>query len=105
MKQFKHILNQILFPSLAVVIISVPVATAFLIYAFLYEEDYSPVANISYVFSAYSLIIVCARIIRMPKRSFKTAPFPFIWTATRILVGVMTQTLTQPTIPISQHFV
>lgn len=73
MKQFKHILNQILFPSLAVVIISVPVATAFLIYAFLYEEDYSPVANISYVLSAYSLIIVCARIIRMPKGSFKTA--------------------------------
>ncbi len=71
MKHFKRILNHILFPKLAVVIISVPVAVALLVYTFLYEEDYSLVAYISYMLSAYSLIIVCARIIRMPKGDFK----------------------------------
>lgn len=73
MEHVKRILKQILFPRLAVVIICVPAATALLIYTFLHEEDYSPVAYISYVLSAYALTIVCARIIRMPKGTFKAA--------------------------------
>lgn len=70
MKDFKRSLNKLLFPGLAVVIISVPVAAALLIYTFSYEKEYSPVAYISYILSAYSLIIVCARIIRMLKGDF-----------------------------------
>lgn len=73
MERFKRILNKILFPHLALVFISVPVAVALLIYTFLYEEETSPVAYISYLISAYSLIIVCAWLIKMPKEGFRDA--------------------------------
>lgn len=71
MERMKRILKKILFPKLAVAIISVPVAAALLIYTFLYEEDYSPIAYVSYVLSAYSLIIVCAQFTRIPKGTFR----------------------------------
>lgn len=67
MQRFKHILRKLLFPGLAAVLISVPVAAALLIYAFLYEAEDSPVAYAAYVISAYSLTIVCAYIVKMPK--------------------------------------
>lgn len=73
MERFKRILNKILFPHLALVFISVPVAVALLIYTFLYEEETSLVAYLSYLISAYSLIIVCARFIKMPKEGFRDA--------------------------------
>lgn len=73
MKRIRQILKSFIFPKLAVVIISVPVAAVLLVYTFSYEKEYSPVAYISYLLSAYSLIIVCARIIRMPKGNFKAA--------------------------------
>lgn len=71
MKRFKRILNKILFPGLAVVIISVPIAAALLIYTFSYEEENSPVAYASYLISAYSLVIVCAGLVKMPKEGFR----------------------------------
>lgn len=71
MERFKKILNKILFPRLALVILSVPVAAALLIDTFLYEEEYSPIAYLSYLLSAYSLMIVCARMTRIPKESIK----------------------------------
>lgn len=73
MERFKRILNRFLFPGIAVVLISVPVAAALLIHTFLYEQEYSPIAYVSYALSAYSLTIVCAYIIRMPKGRFKAA--------------------------------
>ncbi len=73
MERFKKILNKILFPRLALVILSVPVAAALLIDTFLYEEEYSPIAYLSYLLSAYSLMIVCARMTRIPKESIKAA--------------------------------
>ena len=73
MKQIKQILKKIIFPKLAVVILSVPVSAALLIYTFLRGGKYGPVAYISYVLSAYSLIIVCIRIIRMPKKGIQSA--------------------------------
>lgn len=73
MARVRQILKSLIFPKLAVVIVSVPVAAALLTYAFLYEEEYSPVAYISYFLSAYSLIIVCARIIKMPKGAVNAA--------------------------------
>lgn len=73
MKRFKQILNKILFPHLALVFISVPVAAGLLIHTFLYEEETSPVAYLSYLISAYSFIIVCAWLIKMPKEGFQDA--------------------------------
>lgn len=70
MERMKRVLKKMIFPKSAVVIISVPVAAALLIYTFLYEEDYSPVAYVSYILSAYSLIIVCARFTRIPRGIF-----------------------------------
>lgn len=73
MERVKLILNKLLFPHLALVIISVPVAGALLIHTFSYEEETSPAAYFSYLFSAYSLVIVCARLVRMPKKGFRDA--------------------------------
>lgn len=73
MERFKKILNRLLFPGIVVVLISVPVATVLLIYIFLNGEEYSPLAYAAYLVSAYSLTIVCAAIIKMPKDGFKTA--------------------------------
>lgn len=73
MEHVKRILKQILFPKSAVVIISVPAAAALLIHTFLLEEETSPVAYLSYVLSAYSLTIVCARMTRIPKEDMKAA--------------------------------
>lgn len=73
MERFKDILRKLLFPGVAVVLISVPAAAAALTYVFLYGEEYSQIAYAAYVFSAYSLTIVCAAIIKMPKDGFRTA--------------------------------
>lgn len=73
MERLKRILNQVLFPPVALVIISVPVAAALLTHTFLYGDEASPVAYLSYLISAYALILVCARLIRMPKEGFRNA--------------------------------
>lgn len=73
MERLKRVLIKVLFPRLAVVLISVPVAAALLIYTFAYGDQYSPVAYASYVLSAYALVIVCARISRIPKNAFTDA--------------------------------
>ena len=59
MERFKRILHKILFPGLAVVIISVPIAAVLLIYTFVYGQENSPGAYLSYVFSAYAFVILC----------------------------------------------
>ncbi len=61
MEQFKKILWKVLFPHMAVVIVSVPIAVALLIYAFSFEDANMVITYISYIFSAYSLTIICAR--------------------------------------------
>lgn len=61
MERFKKILFKLLFPRKAIVILSVPIAAALLIYAFAYEDANIVVTYISYIFSAYSLTILCAR--------------------------------------------
>lgn len=73
MERFKKIANRILFPHLALVIVSVPVTVVLLIHTFLYEEETSLLAYASYLISAYSLVIVCARLIKMPKAGFRNA--------------------------------
>lgn len=61
MEQFKKILWKFLFPHKAIIILSVPIAAALLIYAFAYENANMVVAYIAYIFSAYSLTIVCMK--------------------------------------------
>lgn len=73
MERAKRILKKLLFPGITIVLISVPVAAALLIYTFLYGEEYSPIAYISYVISAYSLTIVCTHIAKILKAGFKAA--------------------------------
>lgn len=70
MERFKRILNRLLFPGTAIVLISVPVAAALLIYIFLNGQEYTPIAYAAYVISAYSLTIVCAYIVKLPKKDF-----------------------------------
>lgn len=62
MGRFKQLLRHILFPKLWFVILTVPVAAMLLIYTFTYvhTEDWTAVP--AYVFSAYSLTVVCVRI-------------------------------------------
>ena len=60
MEKLKKLLDRLLFPGTAVVVLSVPVAAALLAYTFLVAGEDSPIAHPSYVFSAYSLMIVCA---------------------------------------------
>ncbi len=61
MDTFKKILLKLLFPHKAVVILSVPIAAALLVYAFAFENANIVVSYIAYVFSAYTLTIVCAK--------------------------------------------
>lgn len=71
MERFKQIVNKLLFPGIVIVLISVPIAAALLTYTFLYGTEDSPIAYVSYIFSAYSLVIVCAYIIKIPKQGFR----------------------------------
>ena len=73
MERFRRVLYRILFPGPLVVILSVPIAAALLIYTFAYEEEQSLIAYVSYVISTYSLTIVCAYIIMLPKGEFRDA--------------------------------
>lgn len=73
MERVKRILNKLLFPGIAVVLISVPIGAVLLTYTFLYASDNSPIAYVSYVVSAYSLIIVCACFTKFPKERLKKA--------------------------------
>ncbi|MGM9948335.1 hypothetical protein [Floccifex sp.] len=55
-------MKKIIFPNIWIVLCIVPVSTILLIYTFSIGEKESLPAYISYICSAYSLIIVCARI-------------------------------------------
>ena len=64
MGRFKRILHRLLFPGPAVVLLSVPTAAVLLIDKFAFAGEYSPIAYPSYVFSAYTLTIVCAWVVK-----------------------------------------
>lgn len=71
MKRFKQIWNRLLFPGVAVVLVSVPVAAALLADTFLREEENGILAYVSYVVSAYSMTIVCAYSAKVPKEDIR----------------------------------
>lgn len=68
MKGFKGVLNKIFFPRLIVLFVSVPVSAGLLFYTFVYGNERSPVAYVSYLLSAYALAVVCGRVIRLLKK-------------------------------------
>lgn len=57
---WKKLLHKLLFPGAPVVLLSIPVGFGLLAYAFLVAGAESPIATVSYVLSAYSLVVVCA---------------------------------------------
>ena len=59
---WKNIGKKLLFPHIAVMIILIPVATAFLVYSMVVLGSESPVAIASYVIAAYTLTIWCFKI-------------------------------------------
>lgn len=73
MERMKRILRRLLFPGTAVVLISVPVAAALLLYIFSQQKEYTPAAYVSYALSAYSLTIVCASVTRFPRQDLQKA--------------------------------
>ncbi|MBQ2934049.1 MAG: hypothetical protein IJE02_05520 [Clostridia bacterium] len=58
----KNIGKKLLFPHIAVMIILIPVATAFLVYSMVVLGSESPIAIASYVIAAYTLTIWCFKI-------------------------------------------
>lgn len=67
MEKWKRILNKLLFPGAVVIILSIPISAALLIYTFAFAHENEPVAYLSYVISAYATVIVCAQIPRLVK--------------------------------------
>lgn len=68
---WKNVGKALLFPTMALMIILIPIATVFLVYSMVFLGTESPVAILSYVLSAYTLTVWC---FRMPHliRYFKT---------------------------------
>ena len=62
MEQFKRLSRKLFFPKPWMTLLSIPVAAVLLIYTFAggHKEDW--IAILAYVFSAYSLSLVCARV-------------------------------------------
>lgn len=66
MERLIRIVKKLLFPGMAMVIVSVPVSAALLGYVFLGGKEDTPLAYASYAISAYGLTIVCAAFTRFP---------------------------------------
>ena len=59
MKKFPKIFHRLLHPGAAMVILVVLAGAGLLIYSFVFAEEHSPVTYVSYVVSAYALLVVC----------------------------------------------
>ena len=59
---WKKIGKALLYPPVAIIIVLVPIATAFLICSMVFLSTESPIAIISYVLAAYTLTVWCFRI-------------------------------------------
>lgn len=64
---WKKIGKALLFPHVAIMIVLVPIATAFLVYSMVFLGTESPVAITSYVIAAYTLTVWCFRIPKLIK--------------------------------------
>ncbi len=68
MERAKKVLRTLLFPKAIVIVICVLVAAALLIYTFGFYGESGIVAFVSYVFSAYALVILCIGLCSVAKR-------------------------------------
>ena len=59
---WKKIGKALLFPHIAIMILLVPIATAFLVCSMVFLGTESPVSIVSYVLSAYTLTVWCFKI-------------------------------------------
>ena len=64
---WKKIGKAILFPHIAIMIVLVPIATAFLVASLVFLSTESPIAIASYVIAAYTLTVWCCRIPKLIK--------------------------------------
>jgi len=62
MEFWKKLGKSLLFPHIAIMIILVPIATVFLVYAMVFSGTESPLAIVSYVLAAYTLTVWCFKI-------------------------------------------
>ena len=62
MERLKKIVNKLLFPHMALVLVLFPVSMALLICSMVFLGTESVLSYVSYMFSFYSLTIVCLRI-------------------------------------------
>ncbi len=65
MSTWKKIFKALLFPHIAIMVLLIPLASAFLLYAMLKFDSETPIAIISYVLAAYTLTVWCMRIPRI----------------------------------------
>ena len=63
MEGWKRILNRLLFPGKIVTGLSIPVSAVLLLYAFGFAGEKNPVVYLSYLVSAYTLVVVCVQIV------------------------------------------
>ena len=68
LETWKQLLRKLLFPGTAVIFFSVPISAALLIYAFGFAHEENPLVYLSYVVSAYTLVIVCIQIVKASKK-------------------------------------
>lgn len=61
MEKFKKTLTKLLFPPVAVIITLIPISVGLLIYAFTATNANTAVVYFSYVLSAYTLTVICAK--------------------------------------------
>lgn len=83
MEFWKKIGKALLFPHIAVMIILLPVATAFLVYSMVFLDSESVIAVISYVLAAYTLTVWCVRVpelIKLIKTVKNENKYVKIWT-------------------------
>lgn len=66
---WKKLLHKLLFPGAPVVLLSIPMGFGLLAYTFLVAGEESPIATVSYVLSAYSLVVVCANAVPFSGRA------------------------------------
>jgi len=89
---WKKFVKMLLFPHIAVLIVLLPVATAFLVYSMVVLKTNEVLSHIAYVISAYTLTIWCVRmpeIIKFIKNFKNKNKYAQIWlTDTRLRVNV-----------------
>lgn len=62
MQKGKQIINRILFPHIAIILILIPIVSAFLVYALIHFDGDNPICYVAYMLAFYCLVIVCLRI-------------------------------------------